>query len=68
MPGVGFDVSPEDSVYFQPIQRVGLQGLLKGTGVPYKWANQTWFYPDSLLLTEHIPQPLYDALKKVPYH
>ncbi|MEZ4828904.1 MAG: FAD-dependent oxidoreductase [Bacteroidia bacterium] len=40
------DVSPEDQD-FQSIQRVGVAGLLKGRGVPYKWANQTWFDPDS---------------------
>ncbi len=41
------DTKPQDSLYFPAIQRVGLTGLMHGTGVPYKWANQTWFYPDS---------------------
>jgi hypothetical protein len=41
------DVPPSDPE-FQMIQRVGASGLLRGTGIPYKWANQTWFYPDSL--------------------
>lgn len=31
---------------FQAIQRIGATGILKGRGVPYKWANQTWFYPE----------------------
>jgi hypothetical protein len=31
---------------FAAIQRVGATGILKGAGVPYKWANQTWFYPE----------------------
>ena len=31
------------------IQRVGATGILKGRGVPYQWANQTWFDPDSNL-------------------
>lgn len=31
---------------FSSIQRIGLTGILQGKGVPYKWANQTWFYPD----------------------
>jgi len=39
------DVDPKDS-RFQAIQRVGATGILKGKGVPYKWANQTWFYPE----------------------
>ena len=25
---------------------IGATGVLKGTGVPFKWANQTWFYPE----------------------
>ncbi len=33
--------------HFQSIQKIGATGILKGTGIPYKWANQTWFYPDS---------------------
>ncbi|MFY7900234.1 MAG: FAD-dependent oxidoreductase [Chitinophagaceae bacterium] len=34
---------------FKAIQRVGATGILKGEGKPYKWANQTWFYPDSTI-------------------
>ncbi len=34
---------------FQSIQRIGATGILKGKGIPYQWANQTWFYPDSLV-------------------
>jgi hypothetical protein len=40
------DVPPEHP-NFQAVQKIGLVGALRGTGVPYKWANQTWFYPDS---------------------
>lgn len=32
--------------YFKSIQKIGATGILRGKGVPYKWANQTWFYPD----------------------
>lgn len=39
------DIDPKDS-RFQAIQRIGATGILKGRGVPYKWANQTWFYPE----------------------
>lgn len=39
------DVKPADS-HFAAIQRIGATGILKGTGLPYKWANQTWFYPE----------------------
>jgi hypothetical protein len=37
---------PPDHPQFARIQRVGATGILKGKGVPYQWANQTWFYPD----------------------
>ncbi len=39
------DVKPDDRD-FAAIQRIGATGILKGTGIPYKWANQTWFYPE----------------------
>lgn len=39
------DVTPVDHD-FQAIQRVGLSGLMLGTGEPSAWANRTWFYPD----------------------
>lgn len=42
------DVLPEDP-QFEIIQKIGATGILKGQGVPYQWANQTWFYPDSLI-------------------
>jgi FAD dependent oxidoreductase len=32
------------------IQRVGATGLLRGTGIPKDWANQTFFYPDTTLM------------------
>ena len=32
---------------FQSIQRVGLAGIMHGTGEPVAWANRTWFYPDN---------------------
>jgi hypothetical protein len=45
-----FDITPIDPA-FEAIQRVGATGLLKGKGEPYKWANRTWFYPDSTVNT-----------------
>jgi hypothetical protein len=41
-----YDVKPSDP-HFVAIQQAGATGVLKGTGIPYQWANQTWFYPDS---------------------
>jgi hypothetical protein len=43
------DVPPSHK-YFTAIQKIGATGILKGTGIPYKWANQTWFYPDSTII------------------
>ena len=42
------DVPPAHP-YFLAIQRIGLSSGLRGKGIPYQWANQTWFYPDSLI-------------------
>ena len=42
------DATSEHS-YFKAIQKIGATGILKGTGIPFKWANQTWFYPDSTI-------------------
>jgi hypothetical protein len=42
------DIKP-DHPHFEVIQKIGATGLLKGKGIPYKWANQTWFYPDSTI-------------------
>jgi hypothetical protein len=39
------DVKPEDK-NFVAMQKIGATGILKGTGIAYKWANQTWYYPE----------------------
>lgn len=39
------DVPPTD-LHFKIMHKIGATGVLKGTGIPYKWANQTWFYPE----------------------
>lgn len=38
---------PINDAGFKSIQRIGATGILRGFGIPYQWANQTWFYPDS---------------------
>lgn len=42
------DMNPTDA-HFQSMQKAGATGIFKGEGVPYLWANQTWFYPDRLV-------------------
>jgi hypothetical protein len=56
---------PFDHPYFKAIQKIGATGILKGTGIPYKWANQTWFYPDSTIATKNFQEDLqeYTGLK-----
>ena len=39
------DVSVDDPAW-ESIQRIGLTGILRGTGKPQGWANKTFFYPD----------------------
>ncbi|MGX5819261.1 FAD-dependent oxidoreductase [Chitinophaga lutea] len=36
---------PLSNPHFAAIQRIGATGVLRGSGVPFQWANQTWFYP-----------------------
>jgi len=51
------DTTPDDW-HFQPLQRIGLSGVLKGHGVPYLWANQTWIYPDSVMTRMQVGEAL----------
>ena len=54
-----FDVKP-DHPHFAAIQRIGATGILKGKGEPYKWANRTWFHPDSLIRITEIMKDVRD--------
>lgn len=47
---------PTTDPQFTIIQKIGATGILKGTGVPYMWANQTWFYPNE-------PMPAYELVQ-----
>ncbi|HSF55337.1 MAG TPA: FAD-dependent oxidoreductase, partial [Algoriphagus sp.] len=52
--------------HFQAMQKSGAAGIFKGEGVPYLWANQTWFYPDRLATEYEVVdglRPLYPELK-----
>jgi len=54
-----FDVKP-DHPHFVAIQKLGATGILKGKGEPYKWANRTWFYPDSLVSAKDLAVDLQE--------
>ncbi len=59
------DMNPRDN-HFKAMQKIGATGILKGEGVPYLWANQTWFYPDRLVTEFELIdglRPLYLELK-----
>ncbi|MDO9154316.1 MAG: FAD-dependent oxidoreductase [Paludibacter sp.] len=46
--------------HFKPLQRIGSTGILRGTGKNVGWANQTWFYVDSLLKADQLADGLRD--------
>jgi hypothetical protein len=39
----------QDYWAFLSIQKVGLSGLMRGDGIPVAWANETRFYPESVV-------------------
>ncbi len=60
------DVNPEMKS-FQAIQKAGASGIFRGEGVPYLWANQTWFYPGRAVTEFELIQglkPIYSDLEK----
>lgn len=51
---------PYQHPHFIAIQKIGATGILKGTGIPYKWANQTWFYPDATIRSSEFSKDVLD--------
>ena len=51
------DISPDDPA-FAAMQRIGATGIIKGYGIPYKWANETWFYPERIVSEYELKQGL----------
>lgn len=60
-----FDVSPDDKD-FQAIQRATVSGILKVKGESWKWANRTWFYPDTTITVGEFTYGLSSFEQKVP--
>jgi hypothetical protein len=59
------DMNPSQ-IHFESMQKAGAAGIFKGEGVPYLWANQTWFYPERLATEYEVVdglRPMYPALK-----
>ena len=62
-----FDVPPTDP-QFKVLHKIGATGVIKAVGVPYKWANQTWFYPEREISEYELMEGLrlyYPALNSV---
>lgn len=60
------DMNPSDP-HFQAMQKTGAAGIFKGEGVPYLWANQTWFYPERLVSEFELMdglRPMYSQLSE----
>ena len=57
------DVASE-TPHFKAIQKIGATGILKATGIPFKWANQTWFYPDSTITENEFAKGLTSFSRK----
>ena len=51
------DVKPVDP-HWESIQKVGVTGILKGTGKAEGWSNKMFFYPDSLVSSIEFSQGL----------
>lgn len=59
------DVNPSHMA-FQAIQRVSAMGWMKGALIPYKWANEQWFYPNQPISQYDLLaglQPWFQGLK-----
>lgn len=60
------DMDSSDS-HFQAMQKAGAAGIVKSEGVPYLWANQTWFYPERLVSEFEIVdgmRPMYSQMNE----
>ncbi|MFA6870860.1 MAG: FAD-dependent oxidoreductase [Bacteroidaceae bacterium] len=61
------DVAVGDPL-FQPLQRIGATGILKGVGRNVEWANQTWLRADTCLLADELAglQTVYPMIAGLP--
>jgi len=55
------DVKP-DHPYWEQIQKIGVTGILRGTGKPEGWANKMFFYPDSTVDINELENNILDYL------
>ena len=57
------DIKPDDP-HWEAIQKVGVTGILKGTGKAEGWANKMFFYPDSLVMGQEFRYGLFQYTQK----
>lgn len=62
-----FDV-PHDDHHFGSIQKIGATGMLRGTGFPFQWANRTYFYPDSNVITREFLEHVRKVVDGIEFH
>ena len=56
----------KDHIFFKAYQRIGVTGILRGTGINVGWSNQTWFYPENQINYSELLEglnPYYDLVK-----
>ena len=55
------DVKP-DHPYWEQIQKIGVTGILRGTGKAEGWGNKMFFYPDSTIVIRELEANIKDYL------
>lgn len=55
------DVKP-DHPYWEQIQKIGVTGILRGTGKAEGWGNKMFFYPDSTIIIRELEANIKDYL------
>ena len=55
------DVKP-DHPYWEQLQKIGVTGILRGTGKAEGWANKMFLYPDSTIIVRELEANIKDYL------
>ncbi|MBL7725805.1 MAG: FAD-dependent oxidoreductase [Chitinophagaceae bacterium] len=55
------DVKP-DHPYWEQLQKIGVTGILRGTGKAEGWSNKMFFYPDSTIDVNELENNILDYL------
>lgn len=58
---------PASDPYFKTLQKIALTGIIRYVGTNLEWENQSWFYPEKLMLAEELlsgMKSFYSGLKR----